>query len=120
MSDIRAITIPREEDPFHYLITLFSILRVEASDRDWIQEGNSVKWIPKEPNVIHFDYEELRVKIMTWLGDKTSFTSLQLNDEESALLRLCSHAAYYFVTEDGYPKNKRPDKFITFHETYFR
>ena len=88
MSDNRKISIPREDDPLSYIITLFSILRVEASDRDWIQEGNSIKWIPKEPNIVHFDYEGLRVKLMNWLSDRSNFSPLHLDGEESDLFIL--------------------------------
>lgn len=120
MSDNREITLPKQEQPLSYLISLFHILREEASDKDWVQEGNQIKWIPKEPNNIQLNYDDLRVKILNWMSDRANNSPLNLNSEESDLLRKCSHAAYYFITEDSYPPEKRSEKFVAFHEYYFR
>lgn len=114
------ISILKENDPISYLISLFHILREEASDKDWIQEGSQIRWIPKEPNNIQLDYAELHNKVMSWMSDKGNLSSLDLNQVDSDILRKCSHAAYYFITEDDYPIKKRSEKFIKFHETYFR
>lgn len=120
MADNREITLPKQEQPLSYLISLFHILREEASDKDWVQEGNKIKWIPKEPNNIQLDYEDLRVKILNWMNDRGNVSPLNLNKDETELLRKCSHAAYYFVTEDDFSPEKRPEKFVTFNEHYFR
>lgn len=121
MSDTREIVIPKQEDPCSYLISLFHILREEASDRDWIAEGNAIRWIPKEPNKdLQLDYTDLRNKTLNWMSDRGNNKPLELNQEESDLLRKCSHAAYYFITEEDYPEEKRSQKFIKFHENYFR
>jgi len=114
------ITLLKEHDVLNYIITLFSILQNEASNKELIVESNKVFVRPKakaDINKLKTETSKLEQKIFDFLDNKTQ-QKLDLNKKESELLRHCSHAAYYFLTEKKYNFSSAQQAFIRFHEHY--
>jgi hypothetical protein len=115
------ITITKQEEIIGNIIMMFSILSNEASNKKIIQEGDKIYIEKKESTQLQIDTTELKNRIFDWIDDRNNYKPLYLTQTESDLLRQCSHAAYYMVTERNEEELIELDKkFIFFHENFFK